>query len=575
MLNLKNMIQQKTSSNKKTGLKTAAFCTAVMLSFVASAGFEKGIPNVYGEVTATNISDMTKYQLSDYVKETAGYIQKTLSDPTVSSVGGEWAVMAFARFDEIAKNTEFYNKYYKNLCGYLKENNGIMHDKKYTEYSRVILAVTSMGKNPKDVDGVNLITPIADFNKTIWQGINGAIWAVIAIDSGSYTLPDNSAAEVQASLDMYIKHILDNQTEDGGWNLSGDTADADMTAMAIIALSKHMDNKDVSNAVNKAVDRLSQMQNEDGGFSNGGSPTAESCAQVVTALCEVGVSPNDEKFIKNGKSVLDKLLEYKTESGGFKHLETDLSENQMATEQSFCAVVAADRFLKGKNSFYDMTDVNKKNDIQENNTSDFGLPNKNTDIKKSEIKYQGKTFDDILGHKNQTVIEELTSRGIINGKSEEVFEPNSTMTRAEFAAIVTRGLGLTRKDEINFWDVTDNDWFYDYIGCAYKYGIIKGVSDNEFNPNGTITREEAAVMVVRAASLCGCDIKIAEGEAKDILVAFFDYVKLSDWAFDSAAVCFKLGIFSYDMENINPNEAITRGEIADVLYNTLKKANLL
>ena len=117
---------------------------------------------------------------------------------------------------------------------------------------------------------------------------------------------------------------------------------------------------------------------------------------------------------------------------------------------------------------------------------------------------------------------------IIAGTSDDAFCPDDTMTRAEFAAIVVKGLGLPTKEGGRFTDVLQGDWFYNYVNTAQAYGIVTGVSEDEFHPGGTITREEAAVMVARAAKLCGMDTDVETFAARDILAGFTDYVKASD-----------------------------------------------
>ena len=244
----------------------------------------------------------------------------------------------------------------------------------------------------------------------------------------------------------------------------------------------------------------------------------------------------------------------------------------MATEQCFNALVALKRFNENKNSLYSMSDAIS---ISESENQGVGLPDKNSDVRKMSIVNLGKTFEDIKGHESQTAIEELAARNIINGKTESSFEPQSTMTRAEFATIVVRGLGLPVKSSSIFNDVTANDWFCDYVNTAYSYGIIKGVSDTEFNPNGTITREESAVMVTRAAKLCGMDTNIEAFEVRNILAGFLDYVKASDWAVSSLAFCYDNKILPDDSMEINPKEFVTRAEIAQMLYNMLLYSKLI
>ena len=519
--------------------------------------------------------------INNVLDDTAQYLYKTVMNPQVGSIGGEWAVLGLARSGYDIPE-EYYQNYYKNVEEYVKACKGNLHNKKYTEYSRLIVALTSIGKNPGDVAGYNLLTPLGDYEKTIWQGMNGPIWALIALDSGNYDMPQNPDAKVQATRDMYIERILNCQLSDGGWSLFGGTtaqasgdgiSDPDITGMALQALSKYQDNEKVKNAVERALDCMSQRQNENGGFSSWNTENSESCVQMIVALCELGIPLTDTRFVKSGKTMLDSLLEFYVEGNGFLHTYDGSGSNLMSPEQAFCGVVAVNRVKEGKNSLYRMSDAIHVSEAKTETM--IGLPEKNPDVKKMNITAPGKTFPDISAHLNQPAIEALTSRGIINGKTENSFEPNSTMTRAEFATIIARGLGLAQKSNDIFEDVTTNDWFYNYVGTAYNYGIIKGVSKNEFNPNGIITREEAAVMVTRAAKLCGMDTEMDTLAVRDVLAQFFDYVNASDWSQSSLAFCYNEKILDDSVMDIKPKEAVTRAEIAYMLYNMLFSAKLL
>jgi len=503
------------------------------------------------------------------LESVGNYLYETVKEPIVGSIGGEWSVLGLARSNMDIPD-EYFENYYQTVTKYVKDCGGVLHNKKYTEYSRVIVALTSIGKNPKDVAGYNLLAPLGDYEKTIWQGVNGAIWALIALDSGNYDMPFEPDAKVQATREMYINHILEKQTSDGGWALSGDVADPDVTGMALQALSKYQDNDKVKTATEKALNCLSNMQKENGGFSSYEVETSESSVQVLVALCELGIPVDDTRFMKNGKSVLDNLFSFYDNRKGFKHIHGD-STNLMATEQCFYALVALKRANEGRNTLYDMSDAKKVNV----SSDAVGLAGKNADVKKMSITNPGKTFADIARHKDKIAIETLASRGIINGKTESGFEPESTMTRAEFATIIARGLGLPQKSNAIFKDVKSSDWYYTYVSTAYYYGIIKGVSENEFNPNGTITREEAAVMVTRAAKLCGMDREMDALSIRDSLAQFFDYVKASSWAQSSLAFCYNEKILDDSVMDIKPKESVTRAEIASMLYNMLLSANLL
>ena len=513
----------------------------------------------------------SSWNIDAVISDNANYIYKTVSNPQVGSIGGEWAILGLARSGEDIP-PEYFENYYQTAQQYVKAHSGILHEKKYTEYSRMIVALTAIGKNPQDVAGYNLLMPLGDYEKTIWQGINGAVWALIALDSRNYEIPQNPDATVQATREMYINHILEKQTPDGGWALSGDVADADVTGMALQALSKYQDNDKVKVATEKALLCLSNMQNDNGGFSSYNTENSESNVQVIVALCELGIPYNDARFVKNGNTILDELMTFYIVGNGFNHTQDGSGANLMSTEQAFYCLVAVKRQQSGNNSLYRMSDAVQ---VSEEANVTIGLKDKNADVKMMDIEFAGKTFPDISGHDNKTAIEALASRGIINGKTENSFEPDNTMTRAEFAAIIVRGLGLMQKNGINFKDVKANDWFYGYVGTAYHYGIIKGVSESEFNPNGTISRQEAAVMVARAAKLCGMDTEMDSIAIRDVLAQFFDYVSCSDWALSSLAFCYNEGILDDSVMDIKPSGAVTRAEIASMLYNMLTKSKLL
>lgn len=505
------------------------------------------------------------------VSDTASYLYQTVQQPQVGSIGGEWTVLGLARSGEDIPK-EYFQRYYETVEEYVTARGGVVDDKKYTEYARLILALTAIGKNPADVAGCNLLTPLGDYEGTVSQGINGSIWALLALDSADYAVPYCPTAKVQATRELYVNHILAQQTPDGGWSLSGETADPDITAMALQALANYQENEAVKAATEKALGWMSEKQLENGGFASWGTENSESCAQMIVALCQLGLSPEDPRFVKKGTTVLDYLLTYYQEGRGFCHSPGGDETSLMATEQCFYSLVAAKRALEGKNSLYRMSDAIA---ISDENQPTIGLAGKHPDVQKTSLVSPGKTFGDISGHEGQTAIESLAARNIISGKTELLFEPDATMTRAEFATIIVRGLGLPEKQGGAFEDVKPGDWFEGYVNTAYCYGIVSGVSDTEFDPEGTITREEAAAMVARAAKLCGMDPELGAFEARNILAGFSDYVTISDWAVSSLAFCYDKGIFPDDKMEIKPREAVTRAEIAQMLFGMLSLSKLI
>ena len=507
------------------------------------------------------------------VQGSAAYMVSAVKSPEVGSIGGEWAIIGLARSGYTVP-TNYYEDYYARVEKYVKNCSGVLHERKYTEYSRVILALTAIGRDPSKVAGYNLLMPLGDFEKTIWQGLNGPIWALIALDSGNYEIPKNPAAKTQATRQLYIDEILNSQMKDGGWSLTGTgDSDVDISAMALQALAKYQDQKAVKTATDSALTWLSKNQDSKGGYASWGTTNVESVAQVIVALCELGMNLNDSRFVKNGHTLTENLLSFRQSNGGFYHvLDGSDGNNQMSAEQGFYALVAIDRAENGKNSLYRMGDV-KKATTKPSTTVKKGSADASVSV--PAVTAPGTTFSDVKNHANKAAIEALASRGIINGMGQGTFMPNKTMTRAEFAAIVTRSLGLTAKDTKVFSDVPSSKWYAGYIGTANSSGIVNGVGSGKFNPDGTITRQEAAAMVARAAKLCGLDTAMDAAATKDMLAQFGDYRSVASWAKEPMAFCYSVNILDQSDLNIEPTKAILRCEIAQMLYNMLTAAELI
>ena len=516
------------------------------------------------------------------VSDTASYLYHLVKSPQVGSIGGEWAVLGLARSGYSVPDS-YYQDYYTTVENYVKACKGVLHEKKYTEYSRVTVALAAIGKDPTDVGGYNLLTPLGDYDKTIWQGLNGPIWALIALDSGNYAMPVNKDVKTQATRQMYVDRILACRLSDGGWSLFGGTAsaasgdgtsDPDITGMALQALANYQGQAAVKKATDEALTCMSKQQSSDGGFATWGVENSESCVQMIVALTELGIPLDDARFVKNGKTMVDNLLTFYQKGAGFLHTSNGSGSNQMATEQGLYGLVAIQRAAEKKNSLYRMSDAIS---IGTGSTlaKGEGLAGRNADVKPVAITNPGTTFSDISAHKNRPAIEALASRGIVTGKTATAFEPDAGMTRAQFTAIVVRALGLTPKAVTKFTDIKSTDWCAGYVGTAYTYGIIKGTTETAFTPNGTIIRQQAAAMVARAAKLCGMDTEYTTAAARDVLSQFSDYVKCSAFAVPGLAFCYDKGILDNSALTIQPQKEILRCEVAQMIYNLLSEANLL
>ena len=233
---------------------------------------------------------------------------------SVASVGGDWIIFGLARAGYDVPDT-LYKEYYDNVEKYVSENindNEQLHSSRSTDNSRVILALTAIGRDVTDVAGHNLLIGISDMEYIQRQGINGVMYALIAFDSGNYQIPKVFDGGDQVTREKLIDCILDAQLDDGGWSLAGSTADIDMTAIAIQSLAPYYDSDaKVKTAVDKALELLSERQSDNGGYGSFESANIESCAQVLTALSAIGIDPkSDSRFVKNGNTVLDAVIGY-------------------------------------------------------------------------------------------------------------------------------------------------------------------------------------------------------------------------------------------------------------------------
>lgn len=271
--------------------------------------------------------------------------------------GTEWQILDLARDDQ-----EVTPYYLKNLIDTIIANDGVLHTGvgNYTNYAKAVLALTSLGVDPTNIAGYNLIQPVSDVTQVQRQGVNGVIYALLALDCHQYNIEAPEGLPFQVDRDYYINLILKSQLSDGGWDWADKQADPDMTAMAIQALAPYYDSNDrVKAAVDTALQTLSDLQQSDGGFQTEDAQyqeASESTSMVIIALTALGIDPTkDDRFIKNGFTTIDNLVSFAT-GGGFKHT-ADGTFDAMATDQGYRALTAFHRLQAGKTAFYDMTDI--------------------------------------------------------------------------------------------------------------------------------------------------------------------------------------------------------------------------
>ena len=317
-----------------------------------------------GEMT-TSVSTIVDAALSS----TLAQEKAALTSP---DFGSEWVILGLARSGYLEKGSKYFNDYYTRVAAYASKATknaqelgapaGALHLVKCTENSRLIIALSALGRDARSVGECDLTAPYEKFSWIEGQGLNSVVFALIALDTVGYETKDTTIRQ------QCISYILGRQLSDGGWNYQEDaaTSDPDMTAMSLQALANYQEQEKVQAAVSAAVGRLSAMQNSDGSYTSYEAVNSESISQVIAACAALGIDPHtDSRFVKNGKSAVDALLTfYNTEKKAFHHTMKDKDGNPtdvdgMATEQAAYAMTAYQRLMNGKTSLYDMSDVAK------------------------------------------------------------------------------------------------------------------------------------------------------------------------------------------------------------------------
>ncbi|RJE88885.1 hypothetical protein D3P07_13065 [Paenibacillus sp. 1011MAR3C5] len=186
-------------------------------------------------------------------------------------------------------------------------------------------------------------------------------------------------------------------------------------------------------------------------------------------------------------------------------------------------------------------------------------------------------FQDLSQHWAQQTVHDVGSRMIINGNGKGMFLPDQDITRAEFAAILMRGLGIRMESGMSrFTDVSENDWYNSAVQAAYNYGIIEGFADGTFRPTDKVTREQAVAMLARAMELTGLQQEMGTGDIENALHSFMDANLISDWAKSSFALTIDAGLISGKSDSLlDPQAYTTRAEAAVLIYKLLQKSDLI
>ncbi|WP_336788867.1 S-layer homology domain-containing protein [Paenibacillus sp. MMO-177] len=186
-------------------------------------------------------------------------------------------------------------------------------------------------------------------------------------------------------------------------------------------------------------------------------------------------------------------------------------------------------------------------------------------------------FADMTKHWAKDAVNDMGSRMVIEGTGNGLFSPDRTITRAEFVAIVIRGLGLKLESgEGAFPDVKASDWYFGAVNTAVKYGLINGFADGAFRPDERITREQVMTILAKAMKVTGLKDKLPAQSTDAALRSFADAAEASGWAKTGIADCVQAGIVSGRGEaKLAPNAYVSRAEVAMMVRNLLQKSDLI
>ncbi|HAA89566.1 MAG: S-layer domain-containing protein [Thermoanaerobacterales bacterium 50_218] len=374
------------------------------------------------------------------------------------------------------------------------------------------------------------------------SGFDGNIYS----DLSAYELLGRAGCLGQMSFEIAKSYILGNQVvEDngafGGWGAYrwGGSYNADLmaTTCAIRALS-YLDPEKADPEIQEAIERglswLKKQQQPNGSFVAGMDDPVIDSAEVVITLKVLGIDPESWRS-SAGKTVVDYLLE--------NALNPDGSLGPCQNVMDAVWVLYACHLLQGHLVFEEIGEA------------------------------IAPEFKDIRGHWAEGVIRSMAAAGYVKGVSSDRFAPDMVVTRAQFATFLVRVLGLSlQKSPVPvFQDVPPSHWGHAAVETAYRAGLVSGVGEGRFEPERKITRQEMAVMVVRALKRCGVDVGVTGEQKEQIYSGYTDADQVSEWAKDAVAVCLKKGIIRGRTQSmIAPMSNATRAEAVVVLKNLLE-----
>lgn len=290
------------------------------------------------DVALDTIDGITSYKLSESsASDIDEWIEGALTEN--AGIASEWYVIGLSQYGDYN-----FSKYRAALLEYL-ENNTVGSASSRQKYALALVAASSTDSYINEVidDSIGK------------QGIMSWIFGLHLLNNG-YESQEYSLQQIKEKL-------VSLQLPDGGFAVMGSNGEVDATAMALAALAPYYDSdSDVKICVDKALDFLSQQQNDTGDYSSYGINNSESTAQVLIALSSLSIDAlRDLRFIKNGNTVFDGIMLYQLPDGSFSHIKGGES-NDLSTVQVFLSMVSYLRMKNAESSLYILDSVNSESE---------------------------------------------------------------------------------------------------------------------------------------------------------------------------------------------------------------------
>mgnify|MGYP003290244336 CR=1 FL=1 len=285
--------------------------------------------------------------------------------------------------------------------------------------------------------------------------------------------------------------------------------------------------------------------------------------------CKIKTSEICVEWEDDGKCTISKKEYYFEDENNIKHI-IDEKGNVIDT------IIEKDDLIVGINQAVIAGSINNGKPLPTYNSK------KDTEVKFNyfnlpfEIIKRNKSFSDINGQMYKRDIIQAANRMIVEGYTDGTFGPDKSITRAEFATMIVRALGLLPMGDMAFTDVPKDAWYYETVNAAAAWGIVYGIGNGLYAPERLITRQEAAVMLVRASEV----VLEANGfkpmyrdKIEDIYVD--DIETTHDWARDCVNRNIEMDLVSLRGDSYEPLNSITRAETAHAILNLLRNYEVI